>query len=564
MSTPKSIGNLLNNNVLKLNGLLNTKKPEIVQSEKTEANKYIHPILTKENIRNSIALYSRYIEKYNARVRNTNLQVKQYNSQVISHRRKAFISFEQKLKEGIWKEQHKSLSPEAYNKAVESYNLEHGPQIRKVKLLQEVRPESKQYFVAFLHQYNMQLFNRKKLRCDLQVHVPGELPKLELYPNKIIDAERDGAKNLPVTVETIRAHRERLEEAGVLTGYEYHGSTRPLKIAFCEEVLSLTDNGLPKSAENENQALIQIQTKKVHHNNVSSRIQSLEETKYREEGAAANAPAQKDCTKKSTGTPRRQGGKNFNAGDDQAGNPQKKFTAALEKNELSAVLTSSLLDKIELAQDLSAGNYKKYKPLAAKIAKQEAYYGAMHPEDFKELAIQDIFKYAAILFSSLEVHPGSWVNAYKIWIKEKFQNFNGQTLSKPNMFSQWQKAIEVLRQVKKYSQNHKEWQPLYPSRYFDPAFTYKENNSFEYAYRFFKLDQEKVDSYQKRRIQAEKSLRYKTDTEKAREQIRKFINGRIELQLVYDYVKYNCNREVYRNINALIKTELENMQKYFA
>lgn len=72
------------------------------------------------------------------------------------------------------------------------------------------------------------------------------MPKAEIYPNKIIEAERNGVKILPVTVESVRKHREHLEEAGVLTGYSYHGPNRPVKIAFNASILSVTDNGSPK------------------------------------------------------------------------------------------------------------------------------------------------------------------------------------------------------------------------------------------------------------------------------------------------------------------------------
>jgi hypothetical protein len=113
----------------------------------------------------------------------------------------------------------------------------------------------------------------------------------------------------------------------------------------------------------------------------------------------------------------------------------------------------------------------------------------------------------------------------------------------------------VLREVKKYKKAHPGWQPAFPSLYFDSARTFKENNSFEYAFRFFRLDEEKTDSFQKRKINAGKSARHKTDVQKAREKIRLMIAGKISLDRVYEFVGQNCSKLVNDGLNALIKKE---------
>lgn len=571
MSTPRSLGHILGNNILKLNGLQpQQKNPPEASPEQSSPQEFVHPILTPEDFKQTKTNYNRFIDKYNKEVDLENFKINSYNRKVASHRHKMTITRDMKIREMVWKEKNRDLDIENYNKEVEKYNKDHGLHLRKKVTRQKVKTATREYFMAFLFQYNAQLFNRKKFRTDpnIQVHVPGSLPKLELYPNKIIESEYDGGKNLATaTVETIRNHRERLEEAGVLLGYEYHGSTRPLKIAFNPEILSITDNGKPKTAGNENQSLREGQTKKVRHNNVSSSDHVLEYSKNREKGVAPDEKSgstHSNCTGTSTRPPRKQGGKKIDAPaasskKEKNNSAEKSFAGAKSHNELSQMLISSLEDKTDLAKALTAGKYNDYKPLDVAIARQEAYYGTMHPKDLKELAIQDIFKFSNSIFSDLEVHPGSWMNAYKIWLKEKFTNFNGQLLKKDHLLEQWQKSIDVLRAAKR-QQTKKGWQPTFPSRYFDPVRTERCHNSFAYAYKNFRIeDPETPDQeYQKRKINANRSKRWNSELEKARPKIRLYLRDKLDLQKLLDYVKYNCP-EVYKALPKLMRQEKELM-----
>jgi hypothetical protein len=566
ITSPRSIGNLAQNfmaTTAKANNFFYKKEDTVNE------NAFVHPILTTANIAASIAKYNQFIYKYNMQLWIDQAPIRKYNKQVIRFRKTAVISVEQKVKEQIWKNMMKDHTPEEYNEAVEEYNTKNGFQLRKKNLKQPVKPETEKYFIALLYQYNAQLYRRKEFRLTLGVSVASELPKMEIYPNKIIESERNGVKVLPVTVESVRAHRERLEEAGVLTGYSYHGPNRPIKIAFNPQVLDITDNGSSKKTVTDNQLLTPSQTNKVPHSNVSSR-NTINKFKIREEGDLPESKSPSSCTKETTKTPKRQDGKNSIAPNRPEKEKKKKFTGArrpadfikkgidylAEKNELSAVLMDTLDDKTQLAQDLSAGKHKNYRPIPEEYAQREAFSGAMHPEDFKELAIQDVFKFSASLFEDLEVHPGSWMNAYKYWLADSFQSFTGKTFKKDSLINHWKKCIEVLREVKKYKKAHPGWNPSFPSLYFDPARTFKENNSFEYALKTFRLDLEKIASKKKRKVAAANSSRHKTDVSKAREKIRQMMKGKISLDRVYEFVRQNCNKQVNAGLNTLIKKEM--------
>ena len=616
-SQPTSIGHLISNRVALKH--LSQPREEVQAPPEPEANKFVYPILTSKGKDNDFALtiknYNRHVKKYNLQVWIDNAPVREFNKEVIHFRKEASITTEQKVREGIWKEEHKHLDPEAYNLAVFKYNKENGPQLRQKNLKQPVKKDSEKFFIAILHQYNMQLFKQQSLRKQLGIMHLAQLPKVEIYPNKLVEAERDGYQVLPVSVETVRHHRERLEQAGVLSGYEFRGDHRAVKMRINSGILSITDNGFSKKTETENQSLTESETNKVPHNNVSSRGHVVNKIKIRDKGVSAIAPTTSLPAAGSTRSPIKQDAENFDAGKKintgaesfSADGPdledltfvedpsKKNLTPASEnstngvefgpekiknstngvenraatshknapvdKSPQSTVLTNSLIEVPHLVKGLAAGKYVKYRSLSAKIMQREAYYGAMHPEDFVELVIQDLFKFSSSIFQKLDkVHPGSWMNAYKVWLGDKFKSPNGHRLSKPLLFERWGKCLEILKEVKAYAKKHEEWYPHYPSLYFDPVRNKSEHNSFEYAYLNFRLEEERVDTYKVRKINAAKSLRHKTDVKKAQEKMRMYLNGKLDLQEVYDYAHHNLSRTVNEKLNDIFKREFD---KYY-
>ena len=76
--------------------------------------------------------------------------MREFNKEVIRYRKEASITTEQKVLEGIWKEEHKHLDPEAYNLAVLKYNQKNGPQLRQKNLKQPVKKDSEKFVQLFL------------------------------------------------------------------------------------------------------------------------------------------------------------------------------------------------------------------------------------------------------------------------------------------------------------------------------------------------------------------------------------------------------------------------------
>lgn len=552
LNNVKSLGQITNNflnqqkNNREVTAAVASAVPKVTETPKQ--GEYIHPIITKDDYRETIANYNRYIKQYNMEVWLANAQVRDYNVQVIRFRKQSTIPAAQKIIELEFKERNKHLPPITYNDRVEAYNTKNGLYLRKKNLRKEVKPGSEKVFVAILHQLNHQLFRRKDLHQELGIHIPTPVPQVSIYPNKIINEERDGYVSLPVSEVTFRHHRERMQEAGVLLDYEFRGSKRAVKMRLNPEILVVTDNGIPKSARTENQQVKRGGANKVSHSNVSSRkyldkdklrgIRNFATKKESEEGGKMNI----NCTGASTGTPKRRDDENF-------------ATGGRKMPEISKNLLQTIEPAEDLAQKLARGDYDTYQRINTRAAEKEALHGAMSQDDFKEMAIQDIFCVAAVLFSNLDVHPGSWVNAMKIWKAEKFNSPNGYTLSKPNILVRWQKALQVLEGVKKFQKTHPEWEIRYPSVYFDPQRKDPYESSFEYALRRFRFSEKPTESKQQRKLKHLQNSRKNTDLKKAQDKIRQYLNGVVSLDAVYEYVQQNCNATIWKNVNNIIKKE---------
>ncbi|WP_121667312.1 hypothetical protein [Mesonia aquimarina] len=507
---------------------------------------FIHPILTTKDFKETIKQYNLYVKKYNIEVWKLNAKVRDYNLKVKRFRKGLQQNMEAKVREEIWKKQHRSYPPKEYNKLVEKYNTNRdGWYLQKRNLREEVKKESEKVFIAILHQLNQQLYKRKQIRKRLGVHIAAEMPKVDIYPNKITTIERDGYTNLPVSKNTFRHHRERLEEARVLVDYEFKGSKRAVKMRINPEILTLTDNKTPKSTATENQSFNSVGTKKVVHDNVSSRTLS-DKNKIRDERSLL-PQTDNNCTGTSTGTPNKQ-------------DSEKNFSGENLK-PVSEKLLSVLEDQTDVCKDLAAGDYNDYSPIFKKYIHEEALRGSMLQEDFKELAIQDILKFSARLFGKMEVHPGSWQNAYKYWLQDKFISPNGYVLSKPIIAERWEKSLKVLKEAYKYQKNNPEWDIRYPSIYFDTARTHKEESSFEYAYRFFRLEKKPAKSKKARKLEHLRNSRKHTDLKKAQKAARKYVQGQINLQSVFEYVEHNCNAEIFEQITEIIKKEFNKIHR---
>lgn len=518
----------------------------------SETAEFIHPIFTRADYRDSIANYNRHIKKYNIEVWKMNAKIRDYNREVIRFRKEnqASITDDQQAKEFIWRNNRKDLPPEEYNKLVEAYNeKEGGFWIRQRNLKEEVKPASEKVFVAILYELNVQLFKRKDLRQRLGVNIPSAIPAVKIYPNKIIERKRDGVENLPISKTSFANHRRRLEEAGVLLDYSFHGPNRPVRMRINPDILVVTDNEKPKKAATDNQAVSSEITCKVKYSNVSSR-NSLDKLQLRVKGdlpqpmKTEKGQIRKDCTEYFYRIPTSQSSESIRPHSENT----KKLLAEIDSAE-------------NFAQNLSAGAYNSYRRIDVHALEHEALYGSMDQEDFVELATQDTFAFAAELWKNKDVHPGSWVNAIKIWKSEMFSTPNGYLISKPNILSRWNNHIAVLEAVKKYSERYPDWDIRYPSLYFDPVRTEKEDSSFAYAVRTFRLEKTPDKSKKQRKLAHLRKTRAKTDLKKAQDKTKQYLRQKISLDQLYDYVENNCNNAVWQDINNIIKTEFTKFKK---
>ncbi|MEP0266601.1 hypothetical protein [Dokdonia sp.] len=535
------------------------KTRPMVRSEWPEGTVlYALPVLTvfghDSDLTKTMKAYRVKMQEYNTEASVFNTPIDAYNTNVISFRKGQNIPFIQKAEERKWQHDHAHLDPDDYNIMVLEYNQEKGGEwLRQKHVKEPLKPVTEKLMMALLYEYQRQLTLQRKYTKLMGRSIYLPLPKLEVYPNKLQELERDGCKILDFSKNTLRHHRDRLMKAKILIGYENHGHRKPVTVHVNPEILHVSDNFKTKKIITDNQTLTNYEAKKVGYNNVSSRP-SLVNNKYRDKGISANAPIRQSTALSSTRPPKMQGVKN-------SGELQKKITKGRTKNPHSTALATTIDTPAQLAKDLSQGKYYEYTPLHEGTIASEAKKGALHPDDFIELAIQDVFRSCNALMQSLDnVHPGTWVNAYKKWKTDMFVSFTGKPLAKHHTALKWLKIRTVLKEIYAFAKAHPDWKPSYPSNYFDPQRTFKENNSFQYAYIHFKKDDNKIKSKAIRKLEAVKDSRNKTDIQKAREKIRAYIYGECDLGTLHRYAVENLDKSVYQNINQLLLKELERIE----
>lgn len=535
----------------------------------TEGTKlYALPVLNvfgkDSDLYKTMGAYRSHIQQVNDEIEKENAHVKEYNREVIKFRKHQEITIERRVKERVWQTTHKAETPEAYNELVLQFNKEEkGPWLRLRNLREQVKPVTEKFFLACLYEYQHQLTRERKYLVLMGRSIFMPPPELQIYPNKLMEAQQDGCKILNVSKNTIRHHRDRLIEVGVFQSYKNHGHKKAVTVAINPQILQLSDNFKGQNPHAVNQSLRENETKKVVHNNVSSRSYIVN-NKYRDKGISASAPIMQSPAVSSTGAPKEQDAKKINSPGIAPEELQKKFTGGRKKspkNATSTALATSIDPPVQFCRDLASNCTKQYTPLHKGTITAEAKLGALHPDAFIELAIQDLFRYAAPIFFMLEnVSPGSWMNAYKKWNNEMFTSFTGARLTKYHTAIKWLKLRAFLKEIHAYAKAHPDWQPCYPSLYFDPQRTFKENNSFMYAYQHFKMDRDKLKSKLVRKLEAAKDSRNKTDVQKAREKIRAYFYNECSLGDVHRYAVENLAPQVAQNINQLLLQEMDRIE----
>lgn len=472
-------------------------QPVPVAMEAVQPRAFIWPMITKEDHKKTLDNYRAYIQAVNDTIPELNRQIKKHNKAVAANIKVNPVTASKAVLIKLFTSKFNALPDREYNAAVDSFNDVHGLYFNK-RTFKAVRPVSLQVFEAMLHAYTVQLQNFVNVWKQTGKHTATPLPKAEIHPYEITNQERgEGVTNLDVSTRTIRRHRDRLEEVGVLYLKEFRGTSRPVNYFIADAILSVSEGYSPKMQNAENQSPNPQQRTSCPHIKVSTRSnRNKKEIKgivsNSEERMAPSSPTFNLIFYKTT-----------NLQDDE-----KRQTGAAEKIKPGAEnvktleppnegaswwpLIENLDTRYDLAAKLANGEFNYYAPLPIKQL-NELTTSTMTDDDFRDLVIQDFAKSAAAINRHNQAGAGSWYVALGD-IDTDFATFNfqGRAMSKDKTL---QKLIEFRYRLRWAINwfNKREWTNTpYASRYFDPSRTLPTDISWQYTKKIWSKKMQKI------------------------------------------------------------------------
>ncbi|OAB79733.1 hypothetical protein [Cochleicola gelatinilyticus] len=565
--------------------LEDTLKKNVTRSV-ASPNTFAHPVITKEAHKATLDNYRKYVAAYNDQLKAINKDIRHYNKNVEKFIEKNPVTENKILLLKLFTSKYHHYKNNAYNKEVENFNDTHGLYIKKLPF-QTVKPLSLQVFEAFLHGFTVQLQAQVKIFRQIGKTTPTTLPKMSINPYEISCQQRKGTLNLDLCGKTIRNHRERLEQAGVLIEKEYRGTSRPVKFAINPKILVVFEGYTPKTQNAENQFINSDERNVLPHTKVDTRSfkdkleikgnvnkhsrdkenssNLLSNLKYykvtQTQEGEKNSPAQNFNTKPGEKIPIHP--KAVDAFRAKKANRAAKIEtsgALISKIGVSAAavpaentvhdqLTEKWLNQIDnrfdLAGKLSQGVYNYYTPIATEDLRKMERSPGIDSEDFREIVIQDFIRSAAQLNRYDQAGAGSWGLAIK-HIDKQFGclRFTGKVTSKSDCYSKLMEFRYRLRRAVSWF-NKRNWKAVrYASDYFDPLNDLPCDVAWKYTEKFWtkelKRQQDNSAARKKKAFQAaakkEALIQDKKENEKLDRAIRKYFNKTYSLEQLTEYV----------------------------
>lgn len=504
---------------------------------------YIRPTLQHLPTLNK---YRAYIGKYNERLVSINAEVESYNETVKKHKKGNTPKPETaKRIKTFLADSRKIYNNHEYNSLAAQFNAKHGLWLHK-RVIKKVKPPTIQVFGAFLYAYSGQLIELNKVSDKASITHKRGLPRFELNPHEILSQMRNGAKNLDLCKRTIRNHRQRLEECGVLIDYEFHSHLRPVTLRFSPKILDILDEKTPKHQIPQNQEVTNSMGKEIPHDNVTTKAINKKKNKegkvknFSQDKEFAYAHNHKIVFYKSTTV---RDAEILNA-------PDKKNQAAAEKfNENSEILREMILSPRDLALQLENGEYDYYKCIPLETLRSEASSGNLSEKEMQLLVIQEHFKYSGKLYRDNPAGSGDWGGWYKImgdWEHDMLKKFTGKLFDKHSMVEKLQEWRWCIKSAKNWF-NKNNWQQIpFPALYFDLTRRDKKLVSFVATGEFYKQKLKNDESYKKRKAaRIARNDQHARNLSKLDTAVKKYMKKTYDLQQLTAYVNQNIPAYMY-------------------
>ncbi len=520
--------------------------PATAPSAEENVFRVVYPMINDLAFSMMMDNYRRYVQLYNQRTKAENALIYNHNQEVKAFLAKAPQHVVNIAENFPLRRENLFLSDREFNAAADDVNARFGPMIAK-RPLHILKYTSEQFFQNFLHVYNTQLCKVNTEFIRFRITEARPLPALKINSYFITQLQRtEGVFSLNVCSKTVRNHRQRLEEAGVLINKRFRGHQTAVELEINPEILVVFDLRTNRITSPENQQH-SAETRKTLPDNDENTGAIKEE--YQEKNGVARPFVDKESAEPTAflhyrGIYRFTGGKVENSpeGGAAAGENSKKNQA---EN-----LRKSILHPQELAEALAAGEFNDYVPIDVRIMQAAAYNGMISNEEYRELVIQDLLKQSAKIWRYSTAYAGSWKNAYNHWMKTKFLNFQGTAMPAPNTFSYLQEYRWRLERAHRWFRRESvAVKPLFPSDYFDTKRKTKSEIGFEGTaamwQRKLKYDEKQPEADRKSKKKAEARLKRLSDNHKLNHQLKRYLNGKISLVQLTEFVRENLPPEFY-------------------
>ncbi|MFC4818138.1 hypothetical protein [Flavobacterium sp. GCM10023249] len=517
---------------------IDAKKAEFIKENPTILSA-VYPCIVDEAFAITMDNYRKYIAKYNTQTSEENAAIELWNSTINKTQERnevenTFIT--------LFYKNYSHLNSRDYNQKVEEFYNDRTIQLEKVKI-QPVKYATELLFSAILSAYNAQLINQNSEYMKLLVAVERPISPMKLNSWFITQMKRNGVQALDLCSKTVRNHRDRLFEAGVLTGRCFKGSKSAIECHVNPEILTVLDFQNNQMRKFENQSINPEEGKILPDNDVSTRaIKDKKEKKengttdFLKEGSSGKALT---ITYFSTGTPVR--------------NQAKKTEGAAVGANFSENLLRTLEDEQILAEKLAENQFIEYKSIDIRYLTHEAYNGTLTNEEFVQVVVQDFFKSSNKLWkNNTTAYPGSWKLALNQYLKSKFRLFNGNPMQKVNILDDIQELRWRLEFARKWFLQNPNMQILYPNNYFDFSRTKSYEMGFEYTKEKYKNHLKKIEKQGQVRAKAEAKAKRRALSYKYNTKVNQFLNNKIDYDQLKKYVQNNLPKEFQENLSIHI------------
>ena len=494
----------------------------------------IWPYITQEAFANTMDNYRLFIATYNDQVELTNIETEKYNAAVRTAIASEPLTDVQKEFARIFKRKYASKRAKEYNELVEEFNTERGLTLEKKKIA-TVKYATEIVFQQMLHLYSSQLAAKTQIYMQLGITESQPVKKFEVNSYHVTSLERNGVKSIDVCTETIRNHRSRLEEAGVLTEYTFLGHKRGVKMHINSQILSIFDAKTLNFVGAENQRVSPQTSKEFGNtNDITRTIKKSIKIKENVKNSSLDlGTAQAPELLNSFLQEHRVQGEKISQG---AAAENVKVSKQSSEN-----LQSLILHDQELAEKLAAGEFNYHVPIDIRVLYAESRNGTMSRDDFQVLIIQEFMKCAARLYRSSTPFAGSWKKAINFWMQNKLKAHNG-LYHKELMVDKLQEYRWRLNHAHKWFAKS-EVNTLYPGNYFDLTRTDAKEIGFEYTRKAWLKHKKYQEEVKAKEVEVNRTAKQRKErinhAKKFDLKLKQFLNNRMTLNELIDYVHNN-------------------------